>query len=268
METTKQETHQKLDQHIEEMEKDFAEKQKSVDSMPTEPPDSPREKRAKELLKAKEEASNKLIEAKRQKARLLLEEAKQEKRRLNVEIGKLRFPDSTNEDYAKRNVGEAQIASAILLLQKSENHRVIISAMQAAVNVNRIDFASTLLDKILSTAPPDILEDIDSTSKGHVYFGSEFSDPWRDPKILQSFCRTLVEIYDTLGNKEALDKLNKEFKKVLSIEKQLRDIINPVQLAQPEKQHRTVAHLAASERESNIGMFKHEDQFRAVIPHV
>jgi hypothetical protein len=220
-----------LSARIAEMEKDFAEKQRSVDAMPTVPPETPTDKKIKELKRQKQEAAEKLTEARKQKARILLTQAKQKKREINLEIGKLRFPDSVSDDHARRSVGEQQVQSALILLSKSESHEVIISAMQNAVNVNRIDFASTLLDKILNSAPVGILDTTDEdpftalpSEKKNIYYGEGNRG---DENSLKRFCRTLVEIYDSLGNKEELDKLNKELRKVLSIETQLKKIIDP-----------------------------------------
>jgi hypothetical protein len=225
MENTTQQTTQDLDARIAELEEDFRIKQEAVSRMPEKPPESANEKKEKELKRLKEEAGKKLEEAKKEKARILLMQAKQKKRDINVEIGKLRFPDSVSDDHARRSVGEQQVQSALILLSKSESHEVIISAMQNAVNVNRIDFASTLLDKILATAPAGILDISDTT---------EFDLPTTKPndyreRGMREFCLKLIEIYDSLGNKEQLEQLNKELKKVLAIEARLKNVIDPIQ---------------------------------------
>jgi hypothetical protein len=134
-----------------------------------------------------------------------------ERKQFRLDIGRVRFPGLTSKDPSERAIAESQINSALLFLSTPHSAEAIASALRDAIDLNRTDFAFTLIDNVLAGIPKDI---------------SGQDAPSEAQKVLLS---EIMEIENSFDGKGKLDELEAELKKLPALQTMADDFQRQVE---------------------------------------
>ena len=114
-------------------------------------------------------------------------------KQVRLDIGRVRFPGLTSKDPSERAIAETQINSALLFLSTPHSSDAIASALRDAMDLNRKDFAFTLIDNVLAGIPKEFGQDKPSEAQ-------------------QALLNEIADIERSFDGKAKLDELQAELK--------------------------------------------------------
>jgi len=177
------------------------EHEEKINALPSLPLESPEQKAYRETKEKRAEEERLIAEEARKKSEAILKTIETRKREIHLEIGKLKYPASSSEDAALRTIGETQIQSALVLMSSNLKRDALVKAIADSIAINRIDYASSVLDRVTSTMSKNAFE-TDYTLNDYL----RLSDPGKQ-KLLILDC---IETYHLYSKSGEIDKLQKE----------------------------------------------------------
>lgn len=134
-----------------------------------------------------------------------------DRKQVRLDIGRVRFPGLTSKEPSERAIAESQINSALLFLSTAHSAEAIASAIRDAMDLNRNDFAFTLIDNVRAGIPKDISGQ-DKPSEAQSVLLSEIKD-----------------IENAFEGKAKLDELQAELKKLPALQTMADDFQRQVE---------------------------------------
>jgi len=133
-----------------------------------------------------------------------------ERKQVRLDLGRVRFPGLTSKDPTERAIAESQMNSALLFLSTPHSAEAIASAIRDAMDLNRKDFAFTLIDNVLAGIPKEFGQDKPSEAQ-------------------QALLNEIAEIENSFDGKGKLDELHAELKNIPALKTMADDFQRQVE---------------------------------------
>ena len=133
-----------------------------------------------------------------------------EQKQVRLDIGRVRFPGLTSKDPSERAIAESQINSALLFLSTPHSAEAIASALRDAIDLNRNDFAFTLIDNVKAGIPKEFGQDKPSEAQ-------------------QALLNEIAEIEKSFEGKAKLDEAQAELGKLPALQTMADDFQRQVE---------------------------------------
>ncbi|MGD1044721.1 MAG: hypothetical protein ABR936_05235 [Bacteroidota bacterium] len=206
-----------------------------LEALPALSDESPDQRKWREEKEKRATDELKIVKETAAKSEAILKTIQNRKREIQLEIGKLKYPASSSEDAALRTIGETQIQSALVLMSSNLKRDALVKAIADSIAINRIDFSSSVLDRVTATMSKNAFEtDYTQTQ------WSRLSDSAKQKQLILD----CIETYHLYSEASKIDKLQKELVELAELETRVKTIAKP-----DEKEKKPVKPIIPSKTE-------------------